>query len=114
MVCGCLSKRYDEMIRKGLLVSCLILVWGTHSLAQKVPDFSLDGKVFQTQLKAFFLQDNHPEIKPLMDQFEEMWVKNNLYSTSEQNKIINLAAMVWSNITIIINVTQAALLYKIL
>jgi len=79
------------MIRKGLLVSCLILVWGTHSLAQKVPDFSLDGKVFQTQLKAFFLQDNHPEIKPLMDQFEEMWVKNNLYSTSEQNKIINLA-----------------------
>jgi len=78
------------MIRKGLLVLSFIIGLFSYASAQRVPEFSTDPKIFQTQLKAFFLQDNHPEIKPLMDEFEEMWVKKNLYTSSEQNKIISL------------------------
>src|SRR6266542_2037035 len=79
------------MFRK-LFLSIILIFCALEILAQpKAPDFSSDPKIFAQQIKDFFLQDNHPEIKDVMEQFQDYWVKENVFSPTEQTKIIEHA-----------------------
>jgi hypothetical protein len=71
-----------------LFIFCGLSTW---VMAQKTVEFSKDPKIFATQLKEFFAQDNHPEVKQVMDDFLELWGKNNAFTPSEQAKIIDHA-----------------------
>jgi len=88
MVHGHFSKKIKDMIKKGFLIIALFSCFSFSSKAQKKIEFSTDPKIFVTQIKDFFATDNHPEVQTVMDQFQELWVKNNAFTASEQSKII--------------------------
>lgn len=79
------------MFRRGMIILAIFFSAIAGLKAQKTTDLSTDPKLFPAQLKALFSQDNHPEVKALMDEFEEQWVKKNEYTASEQSIIINRA-----------------------
>jgi hypothetical protein len=79
------------MIKKGILILIVFNGLCQGLFAQKTVPFSNDPKTFASQLKDFFSQDNHPEVKQVMDDFQQLWVKENAFNPSEQAKIIQNA-----------------------